>query len=51
MTDFHVKPLDASFGATVTGLKLADIDEPTFSRLSTPGWSTPAHLPGPAPLQ
>ena len=33
MTDFHVEPLDASFGATVTGLKLADIDETTFSRL------------------
>ena len=33
MTDFHVEPLDASFGATVTGLKLADIDQPTFSRL------------------
>ncbi len=33
MTDFHVEPLDASFGATVTGLKLAAIDETTFSRL------------------
>ncbi len=33
MTDFHVEPLDASFGATVTGLKLADLDETTFSRL------------------
>ena len=33
MTDFHVEPLDASFGAVVTGLKLAEIDETSFSRL------------------
>lgn len=33
MSDFHVEPLDASFGAVVTGLKLADLDEPSFSRL------------------
>ena len=33
MTDFHVEPLDTSFGAVVTGLKLAEIDETSFSRL------------------
>ena len=30
---FRVTPLDATFGATVTGLTLADIDDATFSRL------------------
>ena len=33
MTDFHVAPLDASFGAVVTGLTLADLDDTAFSRL------------------
>ena len=33
MTDFHVAPLDASFGAVVTGLTLADLDDAAFSRL------------------
>ncbi len=33
MTDFHVEPLDASFGAIVTGLKLTEIDNTSFSRL------------------
>jgi len=30
---FRVTPLDATFGATVTGLELAEIDAATFSRL------------------
>jgi alpha-ketoglutarate-dependent taurine dioxygenase len=30
---FDVAPLDASFGAVVTGLKLSQIDEPTFADL------------------
>ncbi len=30
---FRVTPLDATFGATVTGLTLADIDDATFARL------------------
>ena len=33
MTDFHVAPLDASFGAVVTGLRLADLDDAAFGRL------------------
>ena len=33
MTDFHVAPLEASFGAVVTGLRLADLDDAAFSRL------------------
>ena len=33
MTDFQVEPLDASFGATVTGLKLVEIDDASFRRL------------------
>ena len=33
MTDFHVAPLDASFGAVVTGLTLADLNDAAFSRL------------------
>jgi len=32
-TGFNVEPLDASFGAIVTGLELADMDEAAFSRL------------------
>lgn len=32
-TPFHVEPLPASFGATVTGLRLADLDEPSFAAL------------------
>ena len=32
-TPFHVEPLPASFGATVTGLKLAGLDEPAFEAL------------------
>ena len=32
-TPFEVEPLDASFGAVVTGLKLARLDESTFTRL------------------
>ena len=32
-TNFSVEPLDASFGALVTGLELARIDEATFARL------------------
>jgi alpha-ketoglutarate-dependent taurine dioxygenase len=31
--DFEVKPLDATFGAVVTGLKLAQLDDATFARL------------------
>jgi alpha-ketoglutarate-dependent taurine dioxygenase len=30
---FHVEPLDATFGAVVTGLKLAELDEPAFQAL------------------
>ena len=30
---FEVEPLDASFGATVTGLTLASLDDPTFDAL------------------
>ncbi len=30
---FEVEPLEASFGAVVTGLKLAQLDEATFARL------------------
>ena len=30
---FSVEPLDASFGAVVTDLRLADLDEPAFSEL------------------
>ncbi|HEY1427637.1 MAG TPA: TauD/TfdA family dioxygenase [Caulobacteraceae bacterium] len=33
MASFHVEPLDATFGAVVTGLKLAELDEPTFAEL------------------
>ena len=33
MIDFNVEPLDTSFGATVTGLKLVEIDEASFRRL------------------
>ena len=33
MTDFHVAPLEASFGAVVTGLRLADLDDAAFGRL------------------
>jgi alpha-ketoglutarate-dependent taurine dioxygenase len=31
--DFEVEPLDATFGAVVTGLKLAQLDDATFARL------------------
>ena len=30
---FEVSPLDSSFGATVTGLQLAQIDDATFAKL------------------
>lgn len=30
---FEVVPIDATFGAVVTGLKLAELDEPTFAAL------------------
>lgn len=30
---FEVEPLDATFGAVVTGLRLADLDDETFARL------------------
>ncbi len=30
---FRVEPLDATFGAVVTGLKLSQLDDPTFTRL------------------
>jgi alpha-ketoglutarate-dependent taurine dioxygenase len=30
---FDVRPLDATFGAVVTGVKLAEIDDPTFAAL------------------
>lgn len=30
---FRVEPLPATFGATVTGIALADLDEPTFAQL------------------
>jgi len=33
MTAFQAEPLDASFGAVVTGLRLAELDEPTFAAL------------------
>ena len=33
MTDFHVEPLDASFGATVTGVKLTEISDAAFKQL------------------
>jgi alpha-ketoglutarate-dependent taurine dioxygenase len=29
-TSLHIEPIDATFGAVVTGVKLADLDEPTF---------------------
>ena len=32
-TEFDVEPLDASFGAVVTGLELARLDDATFARL------------------
>ena len=32
-TDLKVEPLDASFGAVVTGLKLAQLDDATFAEL------------------
>ena len=32
-TSFEVEPLDATFGAVVTGLRLAQIDDATFSQL------------------
>ena len=32
-TAFHVEPIDASFGATITGVKLATIDDDAFARL------------------
>ena len=32
-TPFHVEPLPATFGATVTGLRLAGLDEPAFQGL------------------
>jgi len=32
-THFRVEPLDATFGATITGLKLATIDDEAFARL------------------
>lgn len=32
-TPFHVEPLAASFGATVTGLRLADLDDAAFAAL------------------
>ena len=33
MTNFQVEPLDASFGAKVTGLKLVGLDDATFQQL------------------
>ena len=33
MASFHVEPLDATFGARVTGLKLAALDEAEFAEL------------------
>ena len=30
---FDVQPVDASFGAVVTGLRLAELDEPTWTAL------------------
>ena len=30
---FRIEPLEATFGAVVTGLRLAQIDEATFARL------------------
>ena len=33
MAAFRVQPLDRSFGAVVTGLRLADLDGPTFTEL------------------
>ena len=33
MASFHVEPLDATFGAIVTDLRLAELDEPTFAEL------------------
>ena len=30
---FKVQPLDATFGAVVTGLKLAELDDETFAAL------------------
>ena len=33
MSDFHVKPLDASFGATVTNITLAGLDDQSFETL------------------
>ncbi len=32
-TDFHVEPVEATFGAVVTGLKLAQLDDATFAQL------------------
>jgi len=33
LSAFEIQPLDASFGAVVTGLKLAELDEPQFAAL------------------
>src|SRR5262249_37513766 len=30
---FDIEPIDASFGAVVTGIKVAEVDEPTFRAL------------------
>ncbi|NQV61069.1 MAG: TauD/TfdA family dioxygenase, partial [Alphaproteobacteria bacterium] len=30
---FNVEPIDATFGAVITGLKLADLAEPAFAAL------------------
>ena len=32
-TSFSVEPLDASFGAVVRGLRLAELDDATFAEL------------------
>lgn len=33
MSHFHVEPLESTFGAIITDIVLADMDEPTFQRL------------------
>ena len=39
-TTLEVEPLDATFGATVTGVRLATLDDETWAALTRPGWST-----------
>ena len=35
-----IEPLDATFGAVVPGIKVAEVDDATSARCTTPGWNT-----------